>query len=204
MGLSIDDIQETYVLFRKAQAFSLGRGWRMPKDFETHFNEKMPEVHKKALIKITQWFLTKWSNINPYEYFLCGFELHKSFSYHMFFKKNILKLYIEKDKNEKRKVETTKKGLIKSAKFVKQWMKQNGKTFNQYMREINGNQKVAIDHYLKNEIDAAFLVFMIRKGMILNDQDRSYIPYIQERYRKINFGLNDLKDFIVKMEEKLK
>lgn len=200
--MNIDGIQETYRAFRKAQAFHFSRGYRMPKDFEVHF-EKMSEVHKRALIKATQWFATKWSNINPYEYFLCGFELYKTFSYHMFFKKNIIKLYIEKDKNGKRKVETTKQGLIKSAMFVKEWMKENGKTFNEYMRERDGNQRVVIDHYLKNKIDSAFMVFMIRKGMMMDDQDRSYIPYIQERYRKINFALNDLKDFLVKLEEKI-
>jgi hypothetical protein len=72
------------------------------------------------------------------------------------------------------------------------------------MRARDGNQRVAIDHYLKNNIDAAFLVFMIRRGMVLTDQDRSYIPYIQERYRKINFNLNDIEDFLIKVEEKLR
>jgi len=203
MAVSIDDIREVYLAFRKAQAFHKSRGYRMPKDFEAHFN-KMEERHQRSLIKAAQWFATKWSNIDPYTYFLCGFDLYKYFSYPMFFKKNILMLYIEKDKNKKRKVETTKKGIAESALFVKKWMVENNKTFHQYMRERNGNQKVAIDHYLKNKIDAAFLVFMIRKGMILDDQDRSYIPYIQERYRKINFNLNDIEDFLIKVEEKLK
>jgi hypothetical protein len=203
MAVSTDDIREVYLAFRKAQAFHKGRGYRMPKDFEAHF-EKMAEVHKRALIKATQWFITKWNNIDPYTYFLCGFELYKSFSYHNFFKQNIIKLYIEKDKNKKRKVETTKKGLAKSALFVKKWMVENDKNFHQYMRARDGNQRVAIDHYLKNNIDAAFLVFMIRRGMVLTDQDRSYIPYIQERYRKINFNLNDIEDFLIKVEEKLR
>jgi hypothetical protein len=203
MSVSMNDIRELYLTFRKAQAFHKNRGYRMPKDFEAHF-EKMDERHQKSLIKASQWFATKWSNIDPYTYFLCGFDLYKHFSYPMFFKKNIIMLYIEKDKNEKRKVETTKIGIAKSALFVKKWMIENNKTFYQYMRERNGNQRVAIDHYLKNKIDAAFMVFMIRKGMILNDQDRSYIPYIQERYRKINFNLNDIEDFLIKMEEKLK
>jgi GTP-binding protein EngB required for normal cell division len=77
------------------------------------------------------------------------------------------------------------------------------RVFGDYMRARNGTQRVAIEHYLENNIDAAFLVFMIRKGMILNDHDRSMVPYIQERYRKINFGLNDIKDFLVKLEGKL-
>ncbi len=201
--MNIEDIQEVYRAFRKAQSFSLSRGYRMPKDFESHF-ERMSEVNKKALIKATQWFKTKWSNIDPYEYFLCGFELYKSFSYATFFRENVIKLYIQKDKNEKRKVEITKQGLVKSALFVKSWLTENKKTLGEYMRAREGNQKVAIDHYLKNKIDAAFFVFLIRRGMMLNDDDRSYIPYIQERYRRITFNLNDIEDFLKQLEKKLK
>jgi hypothetical protein len=202
MPVSMEDIERIYVEFRKAQSFSLDRGWRMPKNFEDHF-ERMNGLNRKALIKITGFFLTKWQNVNPYQYFLCGFELYSTFTYRMFFNEKILRLYIEKDKNKKRQIKITKVGIAKSALFVKNWMRENNASFGDYMRARNGTQRVAIEHYLENNIDAAFLVFMIRKGMILNDHDRSMVPYIQERYRKINFGLNDIKDFLVKLEGKL-
>ena len=69
MPVSIEDIEYIYRCFRKAQGDSKNRGFRMPKDFEKHFNEKMIEVNKKPLMKITGWFLTKWRNIDPYTYF---------------------------------------------------------------------------------------------------------------------------------------
>ena len=203
MPVSIEDIEHVYIQFRKAQADTNDRGYRIPKDFEKHFNEKMNDISKRALTKITGWFLTKWSNIDPYQYFMCGFYLNKTFSYHMFFKQNIIKMYIEKDKHKKRELEITKQGLIKSAMFVKSWMNENGKTFNQYINARDNHLRVAIDHYIRNKIDAAFLVFMMRKGMLLTDDDRSLIPYVHQKYRKIYFGLNDLSDFLKKLEEKL-
>lgn len=204
MAISVKDIEYIYRCFRKAQSNFKNRGYRMPKDFEKHFNERMSEVNKKALIKITGWFITKWSNIDPYTYFSCGFELNNNFSYNKFFDDKVMLLYIQRDKNKKRNINITKQGLMNSAMFVKSWMNENNITFNQYIRSREGDLKLAIDHYLKNKIDASFFVFLIRKGMQLTDQDRSLIPYIQERYRKINFGLNDIEDFLKKMEVKLK
>jgi len=202
--VSIQDIEYIYKIFRRAQSNFSGRGFRIPKDFEKHFNEKFKEPNKKALIKITGWFLTKWQNIDPYTYFKCGFELYnKNFTYTKFFNDKILLLYITRDKNNKREVEITKKGLVDSAIFVKKWMQENKLNLNEYMHVRNGGMLLAVEHYLNNNIDASFFVFLIRKGMILTDDDRSVIPYVYTNYRKITFGLNDISDFIRKLEEKL-
>lgn len=204
MPVTVDHIKDVYLEFRKAQAHFSNRGYRMPKDFEDHFNNKFREQNKKSLIKITGWFLTKWGNIDPYEYFLCGFQLYdKRFSYHKFFKDKIILLYKTKDKNRKREVRITKKALVESASFVKKWMVNNNTTINDYISNREGNRKLAVKHYLNNKIDAAFFVFLMRKGMLLTDTDRSLIPYIQKNYRKIMFGLEDIKDFITKLEGKL-
>lgn len=112
-------------------------------------------------------------------------------------------LYKTKDKNEKREVRITKEGMVKSAAFVKKWMKDNQLTLEEYLHETNGNQKIAVDHYLKNNIDASFLVFLIQKGMILTDNERAVIPYVQENFRKIKFGLLDIEPFVKKLEERL-
>ncbi len=204
MPVNIDHIRETYHAFRKAQADFNNRGYRMPKDFEKHFNEKLAEQNKKKLIKITGWFITKWQNIDPYTYFKCGFDLHgKNFTYMKFFHEKILLLYKTRDKNEKREVRITKQNLINSAKFVKKWMDKNNATLDEYIRTREGNQRIAVDHYLKNKIDATFLVYLMQRGMFLTDTERSVIPYVQKNYRKITFGLNDIKDFVKKLGEKL-
>jgi len=204
MAVTPEHIEKIYFEFRKAQADFNNRGYRMPKNFEEHFNAKFSEANKKALIKITGWFITKWNNIDPYKYFMCGFELfNKRFTYTKFFNDKIILLYKTKDKNEKRDIHITKQAMIKSGLFVKKWMEKNSKTLDEYINTREGYQRIAIKHYLDNKIDAAFLVFLIQKGMILTDSERSMIPYVQKKYRKIVFGLRDIEYFVKKLGEKL-
>ena len=203
MSDKIDQIQEVYFNFRKAQADFNNRGFRMPKNFEDHFKKKLSAINQKKLVKITNWYNTKWSNIDPYTYFTCGFELYKKrFSYIKFFEEKILLLYIQKDKNEKRNIRVTKEKLIASAKFIKKYMRDNNiSSLQEYMDTNDGNQKLAVSHYLKNEIDSSFFVFLLKKGMKLTDIDRSFIPYISKHYRTINIMLVDIKPFLDKIEE---
>ena len=201
---TINQIQDVYYAFRKAQADHFSRGYRMPKDFETHFNEKFKEQNKKKLIKITGYFITKWQSIDPYQYFLCGFQLYdKRFSYMKFLDEKIILLYKQRDKNKKREVRVTKQGLIESAVFVKKWLKQNDlETLDDYIHKREGHRNVAVEHYLKNKIDASFLVFLIGKGMILTDSERSDLPYIQTNFRKLKFNLEDMKEFLSKLSNR--
>lgn len=204
MPVTVEHIESVYAAFRKAQADYHNRGYRLPKDFEKHFNTKFKEVNKKKLIKITGWFLTKWQNIDPYNYFKCGFELYeKNFTYAKFFKEKILLLYKTRDKNKKREVRITKKGLVDSAMFVKKWMSDNQASLDDYIHAREGQQKLAVDHYLKDKIDASFFVYLMRRGMILTDNDRSVIPYIQTNFRKITFALNEIRDFTKKLGDRL-
>lgn len=199
----IDQIKNVYYQFRKAQAHYNNRGFRMPKDFEKHFKTKLSTVNQKKLTNITNWFNTKWSNIDPYRYFICGFELYKKrFSYVKFFEEKIILLYKQRDKNEKRKAKATKKSLVNSAAFVKKYMKDNEiESLREYIDTNDGNQKLAVSHYLKNKIEASFFVFLMKKGMKLSDTDRSYIPYIAKNYRRLNIELNEMKSFLDKIEE---
>ena len=202
---NIDDIEKIYFQFRKAQAAYNNRGFRMPKNFEDHFKKKLTEVNQKKLINITNWFNTKWSNIDPYTYFECGFVLHKkSFTYVKFFNEKVLKLYVQRDKNKKREAKVTKEKLIESAKFLKNYMRKNEiSTLQEYIDTQDGNQKIAVSHYLKNHIDASFFVFLLKKGMVLNDIDRGLIPYVSKNYRNINIMLIDMKEFVDKIEKLL-
>ena len=72
---SIDEIENIYYCFRKAQADFNNRGFRMPNDFEKFFYSKFGKPNREALNKITGRFLTMWQNIDPEKYFLCGFEM---------------------------------------------------------------------------------------------------------------------------------
>lgn len=204
MPISVNDIESVYSSFRKAQANFNNRGYRLPKNFEKHFNEKMSEKNKQSLIKITGWFITKWINIDPYDYFSCGFELYeKNFSYAKFFKENIIKLYITRDKLKKRSVTITKQKLIESARFVKKWMKKHNASLDEYINTREGHNRLAVEHYLRNDIDASFFVYLIKKGMILNDNERSLIPYISKNYRKISLEFGVMEKFLKKLGDKL-
>ena len=203
--MNIEQIEQIYYQFRKAQADYNNRGFRMPKNFEDHFKKKLSAINQKKLVKATNWFNTKWSNIDPYIYFTCGFEIYKKrFSYIKFFEEKILLLYIQRDKNEKRQIRVTKEKLIASAKFIKKYMRDNDiSTLKEYMDTNDGNQKLAVSHYLKNEIDSSFFVFLLKMGMRLTDIDRSFIPYISKHYRVINVMLVDIKPFLNKIEESI-
>jgi hypothetical protein len=200
--MEIQEIEKIYRAFRKAKAESQGTMHRLPKDFEKALN-KLTEKNRKNLIKITGWFMTKWTNIDPYTYFKCGFDLiGKNFSYVRFFNKKILMLYISRDKIQKRNTRIDKEKLIKSAKFLKKYMRDNEiRTILEYVNKTDGNRKIAINHFLKNFIDPAFFVFLMRKGLTLTEDDRGYLPYISKNYRVLNLKLNDLESFLYKIEE---
>lgn len=201
----IENIEKIYFQFRKAQADFNNRGFRMPKDFETHFRKKLSTVNQEKLNKITGWFNTKWSNIDPYTYFRCGFDLYKGrFSYVKFFNEKIFLLYVQRDKIGKREVRVNKTKLIESAKFLKKYMTENEiYTLQEYIDTSDGNRRLAVTHYLQNKIDASFFVFLIKKGMKLTDEDRGFIPYVSKHYRNINVMLNELRSFLLKIEERL-
>lgn len=202
--MDLKDLEHTYYCFRKAQSDFKGHGFRMPKNFEEHLETKMKEQNKKKLINITRFFKTKWSNIDPYNYFRCGFELWKSFSYIKFLDPKILKLYISRDKIEKRKTRLLKESMLESALYIKRWMKDNNVyTLQDYIKCENGNMSIAVQHYRKGKIDNGFFVFLLTKGLILNNNERNYVPYIAQNYRKIRSNLEKLNEFTRIMEEKI-
>lgn len=198
-----EDIKEIYYQFRKAQADFKGRGYRMPKDFEKHL-EKMKEQNRKKLISITKFFLTKWSNIDPYTYFTCGFSLWKNFSYMKFLDEKVMKLYISRDKMNKRDTRLFKQNITNSAYYVKKWMhKNNIYDLNDYINLSDGEIKVAVRHYIKGKIDNGFFVFLLTKGLKLNSNEYNYVPYIKKNYRKMKNNIFKLQKFMKKVEDKI-
>ena len=78
------EIQDTYLSFRGAQSRYLGRGFRIPKNWDSVWS-KMTKENVKQLELITIAFNTRWQNIDMDRYFDYGIELHgKAFSYSKF------------------------------------------------------------------------------------------------------------------------
>lgn len=199
------EVEQVYYFFRKVQSENKNRGFRMPKDFETHLNNKFSKKNKEALVLATKYFNTKWENIDVCKYMQCGFELFKTFSYVKFFDKRVLNLYIVKDKNQKREMSLNKKEIVKSVIFVKKYMLENKVvSIRDYCNLTEGNRKVIINHYVHNKIDKFFLVWLIKIGyLILSDNDRAYMPYIVSQYREILAGVDEIKTFLNKVKRSL-
>ena len=196
---------DVYYNFRKAQSESKGRGFRMPKDFDSHLEKKFSEKNREALLLATQYFNTKWTNVNPYRYMQCGFEMFKTFSYVKFFDPRIMRLYVQKDKNIKREMNVNKKAIVESVKFIKRFMKENNiHMLRNYLQMKNGHKKVIVDHYVHGSIDKYLLVWLVKTGkLVLNDDDRACMTYIVHQYRKIGEKLQEINGFMRKVGEKL-
>jgi len=179
--------RDIYIEFRKAQSYKNGRAFRIPKDFDKHLTNKMNKTNRDALEMLTKYFNTKWSSIDPLNYFECGFELYKTFSYNLFFEPKIITLYKQRDKNKKRDIQATKESIAKSIAFIKEYMKENDlKSIKEYYRKRDGYKSVIVDHYLHNKLNGQLLAHLINEGKVqLNDEDRAMVPYIVENYRKL-------------------
>ena len=197
------DEQDVYVAFRKAQANFHSRPYRLPKDWDSHFKNRMSKKNQDALTLAAKFFSTKWRNIDMGRFFEAGFDLYKkSFSYVRFFDPKVMSLYIERDKIHKRELDLHKTSFVKSAKFVKE--KYGKGRLREYARKRVGEESVPIRDYVRGYIDQFFLAWLIReKYLILEDVDRSNIPYIVEKYRDYLAELDEMKGFVEKVKEKL-
>ena len=198
-------VEEVYTQFRKAQADNKNRPYRLPKDFESFFKNRMSKPNRDNLVLATQFFNTKWVNVDPFLYFQCGFELYKTFTYSMFFKPNIINLYKQRDKMRKRDLNDVKRGILDSAKFVRGYMNQlNIPNLTAYCRIRVDSRSLICIHYLENKIDKFFVVLLIRHGyIVLNDDERMMMPYVVGNYRDMVEKIEETNGFIEKVKEKL-
>lgn len=200
---------DIYCAYRQAQAEAKNRPYRLPNDWNSQRKNKMSEQNLKWLDEAVIHFNTRFANINLDDYMRCGFELLKTFSYKNFLDSRVIELYIQKDKIKKRKFLSNKKDIVRSLSFIK------GVMFNQPLKEgysalqlfckiRNGSQRVIIDEYNKNNIDSVTFTYCVySKYIVLNDLERSLVPYIRENYREIVRTINDLMDFIEEKEKEL-
>ena len=197
--------ENVYYFFRKAQSESKGRGFRMPKDFESHLQNKFSKKNREALLLVTGFFSTKWENVDPYRYFQCGFELLKTFSYVNFFDLRIMRLYVQKDKNIKRESSNCKKEITQSIVFVNNYMRKNKIImFSDYVNKTEENRKVIIKHYLANRVSKFFIVWIMVLGKLsLSDSDLAFMPYISDQYREIRVKLDEISPFLRKLKGRL-
>ncbi len=205
------EVIDVYTAFRKAQSNFFSRPYKLPKDFEYYCQTKMSPNNRENLEKLARNFSTRWQNIDIDKYMRYGFELFgKTFTYAKFLDRRLLKLYIEKDKNEKREVKIEKRTIIESAKFVKKFIRSvqveptDIPPLVQYGRLQIGRLSAAVSHYLTNRIDKYFLVWLIDQGVVrLTDQDRAMIPLIVDNYREYLEKVKRIETFMVRIKESI-
>jgi len=197
---------DVYLIFRKIQARFNNRPYQLPKDFDHFLENRMSKKNRECLELAAKYFSTKWTNINIETFMECGFELFgKSFTYTKFFNSKIMKFYIERDKNKKRKVELNKKEMIKTAKFIKKFMQPirnnpNISIIREYCRKRDGAIRLIVKHHTQGHIDKHFLVWMIFSGQItLTDDERALVPYVVGNYRDFVNDLGGINPFLKKL-----
>ena len=204
---------DIYCAFRKAQANYLNRPYKLPNNWEKY--KRSGALSKKSLQNIelaVKKFNGTWYKIDPERYFDTGFKLLGKFTYNRFFNPKIIKKYIQDDKMLKRVMRLNKQSMIESAKFVKRYMSK--RTVNpklslvrQYTALTERNVHVPISHYLQGKIDKYFLVWLIRRGLIVlsEEEKTAHIPEIIENFRMYTATLNnkEMNGFLDKLGGKL-
>lgn len=200
---------DIYQNYRQSQTQFLGRtGYKTPKDWVKYFTEKLSNNQQDNLTRASKYFSTLWTDVNPKEYFDCGFQLHgKRFSYHLFFDKKIMLLYKRHDKNQKNEFKNMKKSLVNSVKFVLIQTK-NKKCINPlmcYCDMMDGPERHKIvSDYLKNNVCGYFLVWMAAEGWFDRIYDyESCLSFLFENKRDMYRKLYNEKEFLEKIKNKV-
>ena len=195
-------VTRVFGTFEEADTFmkeNRGKGYR--KQF--HKGHTMSPAYLEAVDILSRRFSTVWANMDLSMYFDCGFEIFGDrFCYLNFFDQRITRLYINKDKNKKLCGESSKKELIESTKFVLKYIKETHlRSFGVYCLSRDG-YALPVVHYLQNKISAFFLVWLLKeRTFVLDDNDRSVIPYILQNYKQIFQKLDEVKEFCEKIKE---
>jgi len=160
------NLKDIYQIFRRKQGEVLGRGYRLPKDWEK-FIEKFNKSNLSYLIKLTDNFNTKWCNINPDKYMECGFSLfNKTFTYRNFIDEKILMLYVQRDKTDKRIKEINKQRIISSVKHILSVTPTTDMIhpFQRYATLDGSGERLIINDFITGLIDKYTLCYLIRHG----------------------------------------
>ena len=184
---------DIYCIYRKVQANKNNRGYRLPKDWDDYYTNKLAPDSQRILTMLKDYFNTKWCDISIERYFEAGFNVYKNLSYKQMLDKRIIKEYIRLDKVEKINDNLSKKSIISSVKFVfseyNSFEEYCNITYNNYMRQ-------PIKDYIDNKISIGFMVYLIKFGFIkLNEEEKSLLPNIMENYRRISIELDNIYKF---------
>lgn len=183
------DAEMVYIAYQQAKARYSNRPYRIPKDFDKVWS-KISEKGLYNIRFIAVAFSTRWQHIDLDKYMDTGFKLFgNGFTYVKFYDRRILTMYIDEDKQIKRKTGNIKTEMTNSFDFIDTWMKENKQYrdditfFSQYCRMKDDGIRAPIKHYINNDIDKHTLAWLISKRyLVLQDNERALIPLVIENY----------------------
>ena len=196
------EIQDIWFAFQKAKACAKNRGYnRKIKSFSAIWEKRKPE-ERENIRKMHRFLLTTWQNIDIDKYFSCGFELWKNFTYTKWFDPKIIELYVLKERNDRIKDDEIKTSLVNSAKFIKNYIKDNDiKDFRVYSRKRDNHELLCINHFIQNKISKWMLAFLIiNKYCIIEPEDWFKINDIKSNLLNFKFEFKENKNFIDKFK----
>ena len=202
-------VWDIYKIFRKVQAEVNNRGYRLPKDWSYHWNNKFTKTQRENLQNITNYFNTKWQDIDPHRYFEAGFEVLKNFSYHSFFNKKVLEMYKRRDKLDKRKLEINKEKIVNNIKYVLKEIENDERRdklgpLRTYCRIRDGEMSKPVKDYINNKIDTPFLTWLIyERYLVLTETEKSLIPLVINNYRDLVAEIRSIENFLNSLKNKL-
>jgi hypothetical protein len=201
---------DVYVAYKTAEAAAKGRtGFRLPKDWDVYKTEKMNKFAYDQLYKLMVHFNTSMRNVDMAKFMSCGFEIWKSFSYQHFFEKPVLNLYMQYDKQKKRRIMSDTAEVDKSFAYIADFLKTKPirEGYNQlqnFCKFRDGEIRTIINLYVQDKIDTITLVYCLKKRyIVLSDDERAITPYISQRYRDLCDNLVEMQDYMDQKEREL-
>jgi hypothetical protein len=183
------ELFDIYKIFRRLQGNCKGVGYRLPKDWDSHYRNKMSAENKRALETLTAFFNTKWQNIDPEKYLKTGFDLYgNKFSYRRFTDRKVLMQYIQNDKMEKRRIGSIQEEVRQSVDYVSRVVNDNdvGSKMVRYCSMKVGQMGKPVDDYISGKITKSFIVLLMWYGFYTPTREElEKMPYVTAHYNEI-------------------
>jgi len=149
-------------------------------------NPKIPSenVYRKRLSlksllnidRLSQYFNTIYSNVNPELYLKYGFSLWKTFNYAKFLDNRILEKYQQQDKIIKRSIKVSKDDIDTSFNYI-------NIPLYRYCKKYDNNQKLIITDYIFNRINSVIIMYCIKNKYIdFSDIETEMLYHIFNNY----------------------
>ncbi len=186
---------DIYIIYNDTKKDITGKGYRIPKDFEYYYKNKLSKSSQDGLQGLADRLNTIWQDIDVYRYMHIGFKLYKSFGYGKLLDEKILSTYIRQDKEIKRNISLDRDKIKQSLEYARSKVdKINTKDV---LIEYARDNRQVISDYLYNRIDGGFLFWLINDKYIdIDDLERNIIPYVERNKNQLREELVNLRPFL--------